>query len=135
MPTLRCRQGERRRTARISVFADLTVQGINKQNERFKVRSRSLSVSEHGGLTVLDIAVSLGQSLILVNNHSKQKAECRVVSLRPGGNGKTIVGFAFLTPPANFWKISFPRAGARTLRRSVPSEDRAIVDSSLSAKF
>src|SRR6516164_7159570 len=113
MPTLRCRQGERRRTARISVFADLTVQGINKQNERFKVRSRSLSVSEHGGLTVLDIAVSLGQSLILVNNHSKQKAECRVVSLRPGGNGKTIVGFAFLTPPANFWKISFPPAGAR----------------------
>jgi hypothetical protein len=113
----------------------LTVQGINKQNERFKVRSRSLSVSEHGGLTVLDIAVSLGQSLILVNNHSKQKAECRVVSLRPGGNGKTIVGFAFLTPPTNFWKISFPPAGARTLRRSVPSEDRAIMDSSLSAKF
>ena len=99
------------------------------------MRTRSLSVSEHGGLTALDIPVSLGQSLILVNNHSKQKAECRVVSLRPGGNGKTIVGFAFLATPANFWNISFPPAGARPLRRSVPSEDKAIVDSSLAAKF
>jgi c-di-GMP-binding flagellar brake protein YcgR len=122
MPTLHFRRGERRRTARVSVFADLTVQGIDEQKEKFKVRTRSLSVSGHGGLTVLDVPVSVGQTLILVNDHSKQKAECRVVSVRPGGNGKTIVGFEFLAPPANFWKMSFPPAGAKTLRRSAPVE-------------
>jgi|SRR6266566_874543 len=118
MATLHCRQGERRRTARVSVFANLTVQGVNEQNERFKVRTRSLSVSGHGGLTVLDVPVSVGQTLILVNEHTKQKAECRVVSLRPGGNGKTVVSFAFLAPAANFWKMCFPPAGTK------PSADR-----------
>lgn len=125
MPTLHFRRGERRRTARVSVFADLTVQGVNAHNERFKVRTRSLSVSGHGGLTVLDVPVSVGQTLILVNDHSKQKAECRVLSFRPGGNGKTIVAFEFLAPPANFWKMSFPPAGAKTLRRAAPVEARA----------
>jgi c-di-GMP-binding flagellar brake protein YcgR len=124
MPTLHFRRGERRRTARVSVFADLTVQGITEQNERFKVQTRSLSVSGHGGLTVLDVALSVGQTLLLVNNHSKQKAECRVVSLRPGGNGKTIVAFEFLAPSANFWKMSFPPAGAKAPRRSAPIEAR-----------
>lgn len=125
MPTLHFRRGERRRTARVSVFADLTVQGVNEHNERFKVRTRSLSVTGHGGLTVLDVPVSVGQTLILVNDRSKQKAECRVVSFRLGGNGKTIVAFEFLAPPANFWKMSFPPAGAKALRRAAPVEARA----------
>ncbi len=122
MPTLHFRRVERRRTARLSIFADLTVQGINQQNEKFKVQTRSLSVSGHGGLTVLDVPVSVGQTLLMINDHSKQKAECRVVSLRPGANGQTIVAFEFLAPPANFWKVSFPPAGSKTLRRSVPAE-------------
>lgn len=125
MSNLHFRRVERRRTARVSVFADLTVQGINEQNEKFKVHTRSLSVSGHGGLTVLDVPVSVGQTLVIVNDNSRQKTECRVVSLRPGGNGKTIVAFEFLAPPANFWKMSFPPAGAKSLRRSVPTEATA----------
>jgi c-di-GMP-binding flagellar brake protein YcgR len=125
MSTLNFRRVERRRTTRVAVFADLTVQGINEQNEKFKVQTRSLSVSGHGGLTVLDLPVSVGQTLVIVNDNSRQKTECRVVSLRPGGNGKTIVAFEFLAPPANFWKMSFPLAGAKTLRRSVPTEAKA----------
>ena len=126
MPTLPFRRGERRRTARVSVFADLTVQGITERNERFKVRTRSLSVSEHGGLTVLDVPLSVGQTLLLVNNRTKQRAECRVVFLRPGSDGKTIVAFEFLAPPANFWKMSFPPAGAKTLRRSSPAQNQGL---------
>ena len=120
MSTLHFRRVERRRTARISVFADLTVHGVNEQNEKFKVQTRSLSVSGHGGLTVLDVTVSVGQTLLVINDNSKQKAECRVVSLRPGGNGKTIVAFEFVTPPEDFWKMTFPAAGAKPLRRSLP---------------
>ena len=120
MSPLHFRRVERRRTGRVSVLADLTVQGMNEQNEKFRVRTRSLSVSGHGGLTVLDVPVSVGQTLVLVNDHSEQKAECRVVSLRPGGHGKTIVAFEFLAPAANFWKMSFPPAGTKALRRSLP---------------
>ena len=121
MSTLHFRRGERRRTARVTVFADLVVQGISEQNQRFKVRTRSLSVNGHGGMTVLDIPVSVGQTMFLMNDNSGEKAECKVVSVRPSANGKFIVAFEFSAAPANFWKMSFPPAGAKQLRRSLPS--------------
>lgn len=125
MSTLHFRRVERRRTTRVSVFADLVVQGISDQNQKFKVRTRSLSVSGHGGVTVLDVPVSVGQALFLVNDNSSEKAECKVVSVRPGGNGKFIVAFEFTAAPENFWKMSFPPTGTRLLRRSLPSEATA----------
>lgn len=121
MSTLHFRRVERRRTPRVSVFADLIVQGISEQNQRFKIRTRSLSVSGHGGVTVLDVPVSVGQTLFLVNDNSSEKAECKAVSVRPAGNGKFIVAFEFIAAPTNFWKMSFPPAGAKLLRRSLPS--------------
>ena len=121
MSTVHFRRVERRRTPRVSVFADLIVQGISEQNQKFKIRTRSLSVSGHGGVTVLDVPVSVGQALFLVNGNSSEKAECKAVSVRPGSNGKFIVAFEFTAAPANFWKMSFPPAGAKLLRRSVPS--------------
>lgn len=124
MATFHFRRCERRRTARLSVFADLTIQGVTARNERFRVQTRTVSVSGHGGLTVLDVPLSIGQTLILVNNRSKQRAECRVVDLRLGRDGKTIVAFEFLAAPANFWKMTFPPAGTRMLRRTAPAEVR-----------
>jgi c-di-GMP-binding flagellar brake protein YcgR len=96
MSTLHFRRVERRRTARVSVFVDLTVQGYTENNEKFKVQTRSLCVSGHGGLTILDAGVVVGQTLLLINENSRQKAECKIVSLRPGGDGKSIVAFEFL---------------------------------------
>lgn len=124
MGTFQFRRCERRRTARLSVFADLTIQGVTDRNVEFEVRTRSLSVSGHGGMTVLDVSVLVGQTLLLVNERSKQRAECRVVDVRPGSHGKNFVAFEFLAPEANFWKMTFPPAGTKTLRRSVPSEAR-----------
>jgi c-di-GMP-binding flagellar brake protein YcgR len=121
MSTFHFRRVERRRTDRVSVFADLTVQGYNENNQKFKLQTRSLSVSGHGGLTILDANVAVGQTLLLTNENSRQKAECKIVSLRPGGDGKSIVAFEFVSPNANFWKMSFPAAGAKPLRRAVPS--------------
>jgi c-di-GMP-binding flagellar brake protein YcgR len=125
MSTLHFRRIERRRTPRVAIFADLTVQGFTETNEKFKVQTRSLSVSGHGGVTVLDAAVAVGQTLLLINENSRQKAECKVVSLRPGGDGKNIVAFEFVSPNANFWKMSFPASGAKPLRRTVPSSATA----------
>jgi hypothetical protein len=115
------RRVERRRTDRVSVFADLTVQGFTENNEKFKLQTRSLCVSGYGGLTILDASVVVGQTLLLINENSRQKAECKIVSLRPGGDGKTIVAFEFVAPNANFWKMYFPPAGAKPLRRPVPA--------------
>jgi len=121
MSTLHFRRVERRRTDRVSVFADLTVQGYTETNEKFKVQTRSLCVSGHGGLTILDAEVVVGQTLLIINENSRQKAECKIVSLRPGGDGKSIVAFEFVPPNPNFWKMTFPAAGAKALRRAVPA--------------
>jgi len=121
MFTLHFRRVDRRRTARVAVFVDLTIQGFNERNEKFKVHTRSLSVNGYGGLTVLDVPVSVGQTLFLVNESSRQKAECKVVSMRPGDDGKTIVAFEFTAQQSNFWKVFFPPAGAKPTRRSLPN--------------
>jgi c-di-GMP-binding flagellar brake protein YcgR len=121
MSTLHFRRIERRRTPRVAVFADLTVQGYTETNEKFKVQTRSLSVSGHGGMTILDAGVVVGQTLLVTNENSGQKTECKVVSLRPGGDGKSIVAFEFIGSSANFWKISFPAQGAKALRRAAPA--------------
>lgn len=125
MSALHYRRVERRRTARVAVFADLTVQGITADNRKFRVHTRSLSVSGYGGLTVLDAIVTLGETLLLVNINSRQKAECKVVSIWPGSDGKTIVAFEFTSPSPNFWKMSFPPAGAKPLRRAVATTANA----------
>jgi c-di-GMP-binding flagellar brake protein YcgR len=121
MSTLHFRRVERRRTPRVAVFADLTIQGYTENNEKFKVQTRSLSVSGHGGMTILDAGVVLGQTLLVTNENSGQKTECKVVSLRPAGEGKSIVAFEFMGPCANFWKMTFPPQGAKPLRRVTPA--------------
>jgi len=121
MPTLHFRRVERRRTPRVAVFADLIIQGYDEDNEKFRIHTRSHSVSGHGGMTILDTPVVLGQTLLVTNESSGQKTECRVVSVRPIGDGKHIVAFEFIAPNANFWKMTFPLKGEKPLRRMVPA--------------
>ena len=117
MSTLHFRRVERRRTPRVAVFADLIIQGYDEANEKFKFQTRSHTVSGHGGMTILDTAVVMGQTLLVTNENTGQKTECRVVSVRPIGEGKHIVAFEFIAPNANFWKMAFPEKGAKPLRR------------------
>jgi len=117
MTTLYYRRVERRRTPRISVFADLTIQGQAEDNRKFRVHTRSISVSGFGGLTVLDIPVSVGQTLCVVNDNSRETVDCKVISIRATEDGKNIVAFEFMTVPANFWKVTFPSPGEKHQRR------------------
>ena len=121
MPTLHFRRVERRRTPRVAVFANLTIQGYDEENEKFRIQARSHSVSGHGGMTILDTPVVLGQTLLVTNESSGQKTECRVVSVRPVADGKHVVAFEFIAPNANFWKMTFPVKGTKPLRRLVPA--------------
>ncbi len=121
MPTLHFRRIERRRTPRVAVFANLTIQGYSEDNEKFRIQTRSHSVSGHGGMTIVDTPVVLGQTLLVTNESSGQKTECRVVSVRAVTDGKHVVAFEFIAPNANFWKMTFPVKGTKPLRRMVPA--------------
>jgi len=122
MPILHFRRVERRRTPRVAVSVNLIIQGYNEDNEKFKIQARSYSVSGHGGMTILNAAVVLGQTLLVTNESSGQKTECRVVSVRAVADGKHVVAFEFIASQGNFWKMTFPVKGAKPLRRVLPAQ-------------
>jgi c-di-GMP-binding flagellar brake protein YcgR len=118
MGTLHFRRIERRRTARVALCVDLIVHGKTENNGMFRAEARTLSVSGHGGMMVLDPEVTIGQKLMLLNMNSGQKAECTVVSAKTAGDGKRKVAFEFTSAGINFWKICFPAAGAKPIRQT-----------------
>jgi len=117
MRTLHFRSVERRRTVRVTLCVELIVQGSTENNGRFKVKARTLSVSRHGGMIVMDLEVAMGQKLVLINMNSGQKAECQVVATKTARDGKRHIGFEFMSAELNFWKMCFPAAGAKPLLR------------------
>jgi hypothetical protein len=120
MGTLHFRRIERRRTARVALCVDLIVHG-ETENGKFKAEARTVSVSGHGGMMVLEPDVEIGQKLVLINMNSGQKTECNVVASKALRDGERYVAFEFTTSENNFWKMCFPTAGTKPMRRAVPA--------------
>jgi len=111
------RRIEKRRSARVTLSVPLRVDGQTVSGEEFIVRTRSHFVSEGGCLLLLDKEVALDQALVLMNEHTRQSIQCRVVSTRRHRDGKRYVGVEFMSPTSNFWRIAFSKPGARPLKR------------------
>jgi len=118
MALVHFRRIERRRTARVALSVDLIVHGETATNGAFKAEARTLSVSKHGGLMVLEPEVTIGQKLLLINANAGLKSECIVVSAKAMRDGKKNVAFEFTSAEVNFWKMWFPAAGAKPMRRA-----------------
>jgi c-di-GMP-binding flagellar brake protein YcgR len=117
MSLLHFRFKERRRTVRVALTISLTVRWEAPSGEVFSVKTYSQSVSQGGGLCVLEEPVVVGQALQMINENSGEAIEAKVVTVRKARDGKTYVGFEFVEPNSNFWRMHFPAPGARPLRR------------------
>ena len=122
MSLLHFRFKERRRTVRVAIAIGLTVRWEAPSGEVFSVKTQSQSVSQGGGLCVLEEPIVVGQPLQLVNQNSGEAVDAKVVTVRKARDGKTYVGFEFVEPNTNFWRMHFPAPGARPLRRPAPSK-------------
>jgi hypothetical protein len=122
MSLLHFRFKERRRTVRVAVTVALTVRWQAPSGDVFSVKTKSQSVSQSGGLCVLEEPVVVGQSLQMINENSGEAVEAKVVTVRKARDGKTYVGFEFVQPNSNFWRMHFPAPGARPLRRPAHSK-------------
>jgi hypothetical protein len=127
MSLLHFRRKERRRTIRVALNVPVTVHGKSNPGEKFSAQSRSESVNRHGALFHLEEIVLLGQTVILVNDHTTQSVESKVVSIHRARDGKQYVGVEFTSPENNFWHMQFPIPGARPLRRAIPRENVGVV--------
>ena len=125
MSLLHFRCKERRRTLRVALTVPLTVHGRSDTGERFCAQTASQSINRHGVLFPLEELVLEGQTLILVNDHTAQSVECRVVSVHRARDGRQYIGVEFLSPETNFWHMEFPIPGTKPLRRIVPSKASA----------
>jgi hypothetical protein len=126
MRTQHFRSIERRRTSRVALCVDLMVHGETESSGKFKAEARTLSVSKHGGMMALEPEVRIGQKLMLININSGQKTECKVVSAKPVRDGKRNVAFEFMSAESNFWKMHFPVAGTKPIRRAVQALFRSV---------
>lgn len=117
MAIMHCRSIERRRTARAVVSIQMEVRGLSETDVPFKFSTRTVSVSQHGGVILLEAPLPVGQQFQMVNEFNNRKAICRVVSVRLGKDGKLHGAFELHCPEGNFWSMTFPAAGARPMKR------------------
>jgi c-di-GMP-binding flagellar brake protein YcgR len=125
MSLLHFRFKERRRTVRVAITIAIRVRWEAPSGEVFLVKTRSQSVSQGGGLCVLEEPVVVGQVVQMVNENSGESVEAKVVTVRKARDGKTYVGFEFVDHNSNFWRMHFPAPGARPLRR--PAHSKVLV--------
>jgi hypothetical protein len=109
----------------VALTVPLTVLGKTDNGEKFTATTNSQSVNRHGALFQLEEIVLVGQSLILVNDHTAQSMECRVVSIHRARDSKQYIGVEFVSPETNFWHMQFPIPGSKPLRRAIPTKASA----------
>lgn len=125
MGVLHFRYRERRRTMRVALALPVLVHGQNDMGEKFCYKATTRSVNQQGALLVMDEAVMMGQSLLVVNENTSRSTETRVVFVKKERDGKHLIGLEFANPDMNFWKMTFPVPGARPLRRPVNTKAMA----------
>jgi hypothetical protein len=125
MGVLHFRYRERRRTLRVTLTLPVIVHGVNDQGEKFCVRVSTRSINKQGAQLVMDEPVVAGQDLLLVNENTNRSIESRVVYAKKERDGHFYVGVEFTNAESNFWKMTFPVPGARTLRRPLGSKAMA----------
>jgi len=66
----------------------------------------------------LDVEIAPEQSVVLMNEYTGQSVSCKVVTTRRNfRDGKRYLGVEFLSSNSNFWRMSFSKPGARSLKR------------------
>src|SRR5262249_13017355 len=117
MATLHCRSIERRRTARAVVTIEIVVTGLDEAKHKFHFLTKTVSVSGNGGVILLEAQLPVGQKFQMVNEFTRRKAACRIVSVRSSKDGKLMGAFELLCAEHNFWSMAFPAAGAKPMKR------------------
>lgn len=120
MSLLHYRRVERRRTARASVCMQVLVCEETGAEQKFKFWTRTVSVSAHGGVLLLEVPLEVGQRFQLMNEFNMKTARARIVSVRDVGEKQAHAAFELMANGENFWSMVFPAPGAKPLRRLVP---------------
>lgn len=101
----------------MTLAVPVRVDGESVDGERFIVSTTTQALSQYGCLLHLEEAVMVDQTLILMNEHTRQSAQARIVSTRRQRSGQQYVGVEFISKADNFWRMTFVKPGARSMKR------------------
>jgi protein TonB len=84
------------------------------KREPFHESTRTIIVFSNGAVLRLKTAVNLGQSTILINEHTGKKVLCQVVKSTSYQNVAGYIELQFTEPAVGFWGILFPDDGSES---------------------
>lgn len=97
-----------RRSQRVCLSVPIVVTKSEPGKPLATEDTRTLFVSAHGALFVLQLAVQPGELLILKHKKTQEELVCRVINNTADQSGKFEVGVEFEHPSPKFWRIAFP---------------------------
>jgi PilZ domain len=99
-----------RRSQRVCLSVPVLVLKEGLGRNHTPEETRTLIVSAHGALIVLQLPAQVGDLLTIKHTKTEEELVCRVVHLGPDQLGKREVGVEFERPSPRFWRIAFPPA-------------------------
>ncbi len=97
-----------RRSQRVCLNIDVEIVVQRGAEKSAPEQTKTLIVSAHGALILLQTPVVAGDVLKMRNVKTEEVAACRVVDVNTGSTGVPEVGLEFMKHQGNFWHIAFP---------------------------
>ena len=101
----------------MTLAVPIRVDGETVRGEKFILSATTTVVSQFGCLVNIEEEVMVDQTVVLMNEHTRQSAQARIVSTRRHRNGHKYVGLEFISPSENFWRLTFVTPGAKSLKK------------------
>jgi c-di-GMP-binding flagellar brake protein YcgR len=119
MSLLHFRRVERRRTARAVLCMNVLIFGEGPDGQKFRYWTKSVSVSQFGGLILLEAELPVGQEIHVVNEFNNKKARAIIRTVKSTKEGMVHASFEFTESTERFWSMVFPASGAKPIRKPI----------------
>ena len=107
----------------MTLAVPIRLDGETVTGDKFILSTTTSALSQFGCLIQIDEEVTVDQTLVVMNEHTRQSAQARIVSMRRHRNGRKYVGVEFISPCENFWRLNFVKPGAKALKKTYGSRD------------
>ncbi len=106
----------------MTLAVPIRIDGETVHGEKFILSTTTTVLSEFGCLIDMEEEVTVDQTIVLMNEHTRQSAQARIVSTRRHRNGHKYVSVEFISPCENFWRLTFVKPEAKSLKKIYGSQ-------------
>src|SRR4029077_18613708 len=109
---------------RIILDVPLVIRGEAADKKAFQAETFTLIVNAHGAQLMLEMKVTLGQKLVVINPENWNECEGKLAYVGPPYAGLARVGIEFTPPAPEFWSVSSPPPRLETVLAAFSPEVR-----------